>query len=183
MNWHSRRDSRKIHRWGAIIIAIPFLIVLVTGLLLQVKKEIAWIQPKSAEGVSNVPTLSFEEILESASTVPEAGISDWEDVDRLDVRPDKGIVKVRSVTHWEVQIDTKTGEVLQSEYRRSDIIEAMHDGSWFHENAKLWIFLPSGIIVTILWITGIYMFFIPYFNKRRNRKRLNKNRSEAAGQE
>ncbi|HAH49814.1 MAG TPA: hypothetical protein DCL80_00490, partial [Balneola sp.] len=37
MSWHARRDNRKIHRWGAIIIAIPFLIVLITGLFLQVK--------------------------------------------------------------------------------------------------------------------------------------------------
>ncbi len=176
MSWHSRRDSRKIHRWGAIIIALPFLIVLISGLFLQLKKDVAWIQPASMEGVSNIPSITFEEILEASKSVPEAEISSWEDIDRLDVRPDKGMVKVRAVNHWEIQIDTETGTILQAEYRRSDIIEAIHDGSWFHESAKLWIFLPTGIIVTILWITGIYMFFIPYLNKRRNRKRF-KNRS------
>jgi uncharacterized iron-regulated membrane protein len=172
MKWHSRRDSRKIHRWGSIIIAIPFLIVLVTGLLLQVKKEVEWIQPSSAEGVSTIPEISFDEILTTAAQVEEAEISDWSDIDRLDVRPDKGIVKVRSITNWEIQIDTKTAELLKAEFRRSDIIEAMHDGSWFNEHAKLWIFLPSAIIVTVLWITGIYMFFIPYLNRRRNAKRM-----------
>ncbi len=171
MNWHSRRDTRKIHRWGSILIAIPFLIVLISGLFLQLKKDVAWIQPESKEGVSTIPSISFEEILEAAKTIPEAEISTWKDIDRLDVRPDKGMVKVRAVNHWEIQIDTQTGAVLQSEYRRSDIIEAIHDGSWFHESAKLWIFLPTGIIVTVLWITGIYMFFIPYLNKRRNRIR------------
>ncbi|HCD51195.1 MAG TPA: hypothetical protein DEQ34_02010 [Balneolaceae bacterium] len=172
MSWHARRDTRKIHRWGSIIIAIPFLIVLITGLMLQLKKDVSWIQPASARGESEIPTITFDQILTSARSVPEAGITDWDDIDRLDVRPDKGIVKVRANNHWEIQIDTHTGAVLQSEYRRSDIIESMHDGSWFHEKAKLWIFLPSAIIVTILWITGIYMFFIPYLNKRRNRKRM-----------
>lgn len=171
MNWHSRRDSRKIHRWGSILIAIPFLIVLISGLFLQLKKDVAWIQPESQEGVSTVPSISFDKILASAKSIPEAQISSWDDIDRLDVRPDKGMVKVRANNHWEIQIDTQTGEVLQAEYRRSDIIEMMHDGSWFHESAKLWIFLPTGIIVTALWITGIYMFFIPYLNKRRNRIR------------
>lgn len=172
MNWHSRRDTRKIHRWGAIIIALPFFVVLITGLLLQVKKEVAWIQPPSAEGVAPKPEITFDQILASARTVPEAEIESWEDIDRLDVRPDKGIVKVRAVNHWEVQIDTKTAEVLQAQYRRSDIIEAMHDGSWFHKSAKLWFFLPSGIIVAVLWLTGIYLFFVPYVQKSKNRKRL-----------
>ena len=172
MSWHARRDTRKIHRWGSILIALPFLIVLITGLILQLKKDVAWIQPPSAEGSAPIPDITFDQILSSAMSVAEAEIQSWEDIDRLDVRPDKGIVKVRAVNHWEVQIDTKTAEVLQVEYRRSDIIEAMHDGSWFHDSAKLWIFLPSGIVVTVLWITGIYMFFVPYFQKRKNRRRL-----------
>ncbi len=172
MSWHTRRDTRKIHRWGAIIIALPFLIVLVSGLFLQLKKDVSWIQPESKEGISTIPSISFEEILQAARSIPQAEIVSWEDINRLDVRPDKGMVKVRANNHWEIQVDTQTGQVLQAEYRRSDIIEAIHDGSWFHEGAKLWIFLPTGIIVTILWITGIYMFFVPYIAKRKNRKRL-----------
>ena len=174
MSWNTRRDFRKIHKWGSIIIAIPFLIVLVTGLVLQLKKDVAWIQPKSVEGISQIPSISFDEILAVSKTVPEAEIQSWEDIDRLDVRPDKGMVKVRANNHWEIQIDTETGEILQSTYRRSDIIEMMHDGSWFHEAAKLWVFLPNGIIVTVLWITGMYLFFVPYMNKRRNKKRMAK---------
>lgn len=172
MSWHTRRDTRKIHRWGAIIIALPFLIVLVSGLFLQLKKDVSWIQPESKKGISTTPSISFEEILQAARSIPQAEIVSWEDINRLDVRPDKGMVKVRANNHWEIQVDTQTGQVLQAEYRRSDIIEAIHDGSWFHDSAKLWIFLPTGIIVTILWITGIYMFFVPYIAKRKNRKRL-----------
>lgn len=172
MSWNTRRDFRKIHRWGSLIIAIPFLIVLITGLFLQVKKEISWIQPPTRTGVSNIPSLSFDDILAISKTIPQAEIKNWDDIDRLDVRPDKGVVKVRARNHWEIQIDLKTGDVLESSYRRSDIIEMMHDGSWFHEAAKLWVFLPNGVIVTILWITGIYLFFVPYLNKRRNKKRM-----------
>ena len=122
-------------------------------------------------GVSSQPSISFDDILAISKSVNEAEIATWDDIDRLDVRPDKGIVKVRAQNHWEIQIDTKSGEILQSTYRRSDVIEMLHDGSWFHSSVKLWIFLPSGIVVTILWITGIYMFFIPYLNKRRNKLR------------
>jgi len=171
MSWNSRRDLRKVHRWGGALIALPFLLVLITGLFLQVKKEVNWIQPPSQTGVSNIPSVGFDEILIASKTVPEAQITTWEDIDRLDVRPDKGIVKVRAVNRWEIQIDTETAEVLQVAYRRSELLESLHDGSWFHDSAKLWVFLPSGIVVTILWITGIYLFFVPYFAKRQNKKR------------
>ncbi|HKL19918.1 MAG TPA: PepSY-associated TM helix domain-containing protein [Halalkalibaculum sp.] len=179
MSWHTRRDFRKIHRWGALLIALPFLIVLITGLFLQVKKEFSWIQPPSQKGSISyqTPEVGFDRILEISKSDSEANISSWEDVDRLDVRPDDGVVKVRSVEGWELQIDLGTGAILSSMMRRSDIIESIHDGSWFHDQAKLWIFLPSAIVVTILWITGIYLFFLPYFAKWQNRKRM-KNRKQ-----
>ncbi len=172
MAWHSRRDSRKIHRWGAIIIALPFLIVLISGLFLQLKKDVAWIQPVTQNGAQPWPEISFNQILETAKTVPQAEIQTWADIDRLDVRPTKGVVKVRAVNNWEVQIDTYTGEILQTEFRRTNIIESLHDGTWFHDSAKLWVFLPSSIIVLVLWITGIYLFLVPYLSKRKNRKRF-----------
>ena len=92
-------------------------------------------------------------------------------IDRLDVRPDKGIVKVRANNKWEIQIDTFTGQVMQVAYRRSDLIEQLHDGSWFHDKIKLWIFLPSGIILFGLWITGVYMLIVPYYIKWKRRSR------------
>ena len=72
------------------------------------------------------------------------------------------MVKVRSKNNWEIQIDTQSGTILQQAYRRSDIIESIHDGSWFHDKVKLWIFLPTGIVLFILWITGVYMLILPY---------------------
>lgn len=177
---NTRRDFRKIHRWGAILIALPFLIVLISGLFLQVKKEFSWIQPETQTGsiAYQNPGISFEQILEISKSDDKANINSWEDVDRLDVRPDDGIVKVRSTKKWELQIDLGNGEILSSMKRRSGIIESLHDGSWFHDQAKLWIFLPSGVIVTILWITGIYLFFLPYFAKRQNRKRMKRRRKK-----
>lgn len=172
MKWHARRDSRKIHRWGAFIVSLPFLIVIISGIGLQVKKQVNWIQPPTQKGSGSTPEISFDQILTAASSAPEADISDWDDIDRLDVRPEKGIIKVRAKNRWEVQVDAKTGKVLQVMQRRSDLIESIHDGSWFHKHAKLWIFLPAGLIVLVLWITGIYLFFVPVWSKRKNRKWL-----------
>ena len=165
------RTNRRLHRWGAILVAVPLLVVIGSGILLQLKKESDWIQPPTREGRGAQPSIAFEAILTAAATVPEAEVRGWADVDRLDVRPAKGVVKVRARNGWEVQVDTTTGEVLQAAVRRSDLIESIHDGSFFHEQAKLWIFLPAGVILAGLWFTGVYLFFLPALRRRRGRAR------------
>lgn len=165
-----KRWTRKLHRWGALICAIPLSIVIVTGLLLQVKKQVPWVQPATQSGGTKTPDISFENILESARSVPEAEIDGWADVDRLDVRPGKGLVKVKSKSSWEIQIDLADAKVLSSKYRRSDLIESLHDGSWFSDSAKLWIFLPNGLILFGLWVTGIYLWYMPFGAKRKKKK-------------
>jgi uncharacterized iron-regulated membrane protein len=169
INW--RIWSRKFHRWGAIVIAIPFLLVILTGILLQLKKEWSWVQPPTQRGVSKKPTITLEAMLQAARTQAEAGISEWNDVDRLDVQPGKGVVKVQGKNRWEVQVDLETGAVLQVGYRRSDLIEALHDGSWFHDNAKLWVFLPVAGVVLGLWFSGVYLFYLPYSVKHARKQR------------
>lgn len=174
MNW--RICMRKGHRWGAIVIAAPFLLVLATGLLLQIKKQWSWVQPPTQRGSAREPTISFAAILQQASSVSQTSITGWQDIDRLDVQPGRGIVKVLTRNRWEVQLDLATGEVLQVAYRRSDLIESLHDGSWFHEGAKLGVFLPVALIVLGLWVSGIYLFFLPWtvrWRRRRENKVLN----------
>ena len=163
--------NRKLHRWGSIAVALPFFVVLCTGLLLQLKKQFTWIQPAESKTAFHVPAVTMEQILASARAVPEAKVTSWEDIDRLDVRPGKGIVKVLTVAHWELQLDLATGALLQSAYRRSDVIESLHDGSWFHALVKLWVFLPAAVIVLGLWITGMYLFVLP-FRARANKRRV-----------
>ena len=165
------RWSRKVHYWGALIVSLPVIIIFVSGVMLQLKKDVNWIQPPTQTGSEyNFPSIAFDQILNSAKSAKMAQIKSWSDIDRLDVRLDKGIVKVRSKNRWEVQIDTRTGEVLQEAYRRSDLIESLHDGSWFNNKIKKWIFLPSGIILLVLWLTGIYLVLLPYIkNWQKNR--------------
>ena len=162
--------NRKVHYWLSAIVALPILIVIVSGLFLQLKKDVAWIQPSTVKGTGETPELSFDRILEAAKSVEEAEVKSWDDVDRLDVRPSKGIVKVRANNRWEVQVDLKTGEVLQVAFRRSDLIESIHDGSFFHDYVKLWLFFPSAMVLFVLWVTGIYMFVLPYWVKSKRKK-------------
>ncbi len=177
INW--KKFNRKTHYWGSIICAIPILVVIGSGVLLQLKKDVDWVQPSSMRGEGKIPLISFEHVLEAAKTVPDAAIKSWDDIDRLDVRPGKGIIKIRAKNRWEIQIDHQTKEVLQVAYRRSDLIESIHDGSFFHDSAKLWLFLPCAIILFVLWVTGLYLFLTTHFAKSKN-KQKRKVRSELA---
>jgi uncharacterized iron-regulated membrane protein len=163
------RVNRNIHKWLSLLIALPLLVTIFSGILLLTRKEFAFIQPPTSQGVGNVPSISFAQILEQAKTVEQAGISSWDSIDRLDVRPDKGIVKVRAKSSWEIQIDSQSGEIKQVASRRSDIIEKIHDGTFFQSKANLWLMLPVTMALLSLSVTGIILFFRPYYKRRKKR--------------
>jgi uncharacterized iron-regulated membrane protein len=167
INW--KRLNRKIHYWGAIICALPILIVLISGILLLLKKDFEWIQPSTIATESRESNLNFNDILSIVKTVEQVNITSWQDIDRLDVRQRKGVIKVRTTNQWEIQLDYATGEILKVANRRSDFIESLHDGTFFHDTAKLGIFLPAALILTLLWITGIYLFLLPYLARKKVR--------------
>ena len=67
-----------------------------------------------------------------------------------------------------MQVDLGTGQVLQTAYRRSDLIESIHDGSFFAGDwTKLGLFLPAGLVLLFLWISGLWMWWVPFIAKRR----------------
>lgn len=174
-----RKVSRQLHLWISLSIFLPVIIVIGSGLLLQVKKEIDWIQPPTQKvsqtavkeaTYSSATIISSEQILRAVQTDSEAQLMDWEDIDRIDIRPSKGVIKVRGNNHWEVQLNAFTGEVLQTAYRRTDTIESIHDGSWFFEGAKLYLFLPAAVLLFVIWLTGIVMLFTTLKSKYRKKQ-------------
>jgi hypothetical protein len=100
------------------------------------------------------------------------------ELDRIDIRPDKGIVKfVYLHNYWGVQLDMTTGELLKIESRRSDFIERLHDGTlldlWFGvDGGYLKVAYTSvlGIALLIFTVTGFWLWLGPIQFRRRNRR-------------
>ena len=178
MKINFKRLLRQVHYWLSLAVLVPAGIIFFAGIFLMLKKDVAWIQPPTIQGaVSNQrPQISFEQMLETSRLIKDAQISEWSDIDRIDVRTDKGIVKVRAKSGWEIQIDSSNGQVLNTAYRRSDFIESIHDGSFFAKWVKRYIFLPTGILLIIMWGTGIYLFLLPRFKKRKPKRMPNTTR-------
>ena len=163
--------NRKAHHWASFAATIPLLIIIATGLLLQMKKHWTWVQPAEHRGTGTVPAVSFDRVLASVNTVPELEGTGWDDIDRLDVRPGRGVAKVTLKNGWEVQVDLGTGRVMQTAYRRSDLIESIHDGSFFGGNwSKLGLFLPAAVVLLFLWLSGVWMVWVQYVGKKRRKK-------------
>lgn len=171
-----RQLSRQIHLWLALVSLVPVVIVIGSGILLQVKKQSDWIQPPTQKGLQAqkgytlAPSVEFERILSIAKSIPALEVTSWQQIDRLDVRPSKGIIKIQARNHWEAQIDSETGAVLWVAYRRSNTIESIHDGSWFAEEAKLWVFLPSAIALLIMWCSGAILLYTTLKSRYRKRR-------------
>ena len=89
-------------------------------------------------------------------------------LDRIDVRKDKGMVKFVFTDHfWGIQLDGATGKLLQIEQRRSDFIEKIHDGSILDfycktdGQIKLIYTTIMGLALLIFTITGFWLWYGP----------------------
>lgn len=164
--------SRTVHNWISIFIALPLLLIIVSGLFLQLKKDFQWIQPSSVRGANaETPTVSHEKLLIAATSVAQTKGLRWSDFDRIDYKTDRGMVKFITVDGWEVQVDTTNAEVLSVASRQSDFLEKLHDGSYFGDFVKYCVILPTGITLFVLWVTGLWMFIYPHLKKASNKKK------------
>ena len=170
----SLRQFRVWHRYLGVGLALFLLISAGTGLLLGWKKDADWIQPPTRKGPTKA--LAAWLPLEQLASAAEAGLYAAQPaeagnvVDRLDVRPGKGIVKVLfAENNWEVQVDGGTGAVLSVAKRHSDWIESLHDGSIVSDGFKLVSMNVLGIGLVLMIATGIWLWYGPKVVRRLKR--------------
>ena len=160
----SIRKFRSLHKWIGISVALFMLITSTTGILLGWKKNVEVLQPATLKGQSTDVTkwVSFETITQTALHAIDSVTGEENSIDRLDVRYDKGIIKVLFTRgYWEVQIDPTTGKALSVAQRHADWIEHIHDGSIISDLFKLFYTNYIGWGLLILSITGFWLWYGP----------------------
>lgn len=177
------RWFRWLHRKIAIFLFVFFLVISITGILLGIKKQTGLLA-LTKKGVStDLSTwLSMDSLQKNAirfmrDSVP-GNLST--EVDRIDVRPDKGIVKFTFKDHFQgLQLDGTTGQLLLIEKRRSDFIEKLHDGSILdkifgtrNDQVKISYTVIMGLSLFMLIVTGMWLWYGP--------KRLRKSKKAQA---
>lgn len=167
------RVFRKIHRLSGAFLFVFFFIVAITGLLLGWKKNSkGYLLATSQKGVSarsedwlTVDSLTKKAVyyLDSLQT----GLT--KTIDRIDFRPEKGMVKFLFTDHFTaLQLDASNGSLLGVEIRRADFIEKVHDGSivdhYFHLSSgsfKLIYTTIMGLALLVFTITGFWLWYGP----------------------
>ena len=144
-----------------------FLVIGVTSILLAWKKKVELLPPTLETKVKNGTWLRPSEIV-AIGEQEMVKLGEDSEVDRIDIRPDKGTAKVTFKKHFtEVQVDGYSGEVLSIATRHSDWIEKVHDGSIVDfyttgdEGAKLTYSTLVSIGLILLACSGFYLWYYP----------------------
>lgn len=153
------RVSRKIHYYISWIVFVPLLVVFVTGFLLILRQQFEWIQPTKIKTGHSVIEKTWSEIYQQARHVTEAEIKQESDVSKVVLRPSRGLVEVFSKNRYHLQIDGKTGEVLNVAPRYTGLLITLHEGVFFGRWVKSWIFTPTAFFAICLWLTGFVLLF------------------------
>jgi hypothetical protein len=174
------RWFRWLHRKIAVCLFMFFLVISITGLLLGIKKQTGLLAP-TQKGLSSdlsrwLPIDSLQKnavrfLHDSVSATLSATI------DRIDIRPDKGIIKFTFKDHFKgLQLDGTTGYLLSIETRKSDFIEKLHDGSILDKvfgtsNDQLKVSYPiiMGLSLFMLIFSGLWLWYGPK-HLRKSRK-------------
>ena len=166
------RWLRSMHKWLGIPLIVFFLLIGVTSILLAWKKKAELLPPTLETKVeSGTWILPSEMVRIGEQEMWKLGRDP--EVDRIDIRPDKGTAKVTFKTHFtEVQVDGFSGEVLSVGTRHSDWIEKVHDGSIIDfyttgdEGAKLTYSTLISLGLIFLAISGFYLWYYPKVVRR-----------------
>jgi hypothetical protein len=172
------RSFRKIHRFSASFLFLFFFFIAISGILLGWKKHSngflltetqigtttdlkQWI---SLDSLHTIAIQTHQEIMFENGTI-----------NRMEVRPDKGIVKFTfNNSYLGLQIDGGSGVILSSETRRSDVIEQIHDGSivdrvfgWSNGTFKVFYTSLMGLGLLVFTTTGYWLWAGPRKIKRK----------------
>lgn len=155
------------HLWLGVIIAFLVITIAVTGIMLNHKRVFGFMpgtdvkQPAAFASSLPLPELA---LLAGAAVAPEVAASG---IDRMDVRPDKGVIKVRfndtSIT--EVTLALHDGTVLVTGLRNDSFIEQLHSGDVFGSEGYLLSDLAAGALILLL-LSGFWMWLYPHTKAR-----------------
>ena len=166
---HRRSGAQRIswwmfhgHLWLGIVTTAIVIVLCVTGIMLNHKRGLGLMPdvPHEATGTFDnaLPLAELGRLAAAAvgDSVARAG------VDRMDVRPGDGIIKVRfddrAVT--EATLDINSGVVLHVGARNDVFLEKLHSGEIFGDG---WVLLTdiAAVALMVLLISGYWLWLYP----------------------
>lgn len=162
------------HKWTGIVLSVVLLNVAISGILLLEKKRFAWIQPRTMTGAEGGAGdfIGTQALFAIVFGQGNADFVNMDDIDRVDFRPGKRVFKVRSKHNYaEIQVDAVTGKVLSVASRPSDLLETLHDGSYYAESVHAILMPATGGGLILLSVSGLYLWLATWMRKRRQKRK------------
>ena len=155
------------HLWVGILFSVVLLVVSITGILLNHKRGLG-LMPE----VENAPSGAFSSALSlgelGTRALNEVGDArpPEEGIDRMDVRPRDGLVKVRlrDPASTEVTLNLADGRVLHVGPRGDVFLEKLHSGEIFGSRGVL-LSDAGAVALTLLLITGYWLWLRPRWRR------------------
>lgn len=158
------RGAFYAHLWLGVVFTVMLTAISVTGILLNHKRGLG-LMPD----VAHAPAAPFTDALPlsrlaaiALAAVPPGDSLDVGFVDRMDVRPGDGFVKVRlrDASSTEVTIDVTSGRILHIGPRGDAFLEKLHSGEIFGGRGVL-LSDAGAIALLITLITGVWLWLVP----------------------
>lgn len=160
------RSIRKFHRVVGILVFIPILITVCTGLMLILRSYFPWVQPKTIKQEIPKVWLSLEDTKKILVSNPKTLVKDWKDIGYFKITPSKGIIQVRTKQGLQIQLNGETGKILEIAPRRTSFIVSLHEGSYWSPKVRDFVVMPSAFGLLLLLLTGVLLVFKPLFKRR-----------------
>lgn len=145
------------------------ILVSSTGLLLAWKKKADWLQPPTQKGASlesASQAASLDKIANAVFAKQIPDLKSLDDIDRFELHTGKGVFKITSKNGYhEVQVHAETAEVLSVAKRNDQMIEDIHDLSFFNESLRETLLPVVALCLIALGVSGIIMFFTPIYRR------------------
>lgn len=162
---HFTRGAFYAHLWLGVVFTVVLVAISVTGILLNHKRGLGLMPDVSHEPTgafaSALPLSRLAAIGIAAAGPPGAPI-DLALVDRMDVRPRDGFVKVRlrDAASTEATIDITDGRVLHVGPRGDAFLEKLHSGEIFGARGVLLSDAGAAALIVTL-VTGVWLWLAP----------------------
>ncbi|MEK7403221.1 MAG: PepSY-associated TM helix domain-containing protein [Gemmatimonadota bacterium] len=167
------RAAFYIHLWLGVVVTVALVAIAVTGVMLNHKRGVGLMpdvphQPTAPFGQA----ISLERLaLAALEAAPPSSKGAWKSgdpvdialIDRMDVRPRDGIVKVRlrDKASMEMTVDIASGQVLHTGRRGDVFIEKLHSGEAFGGQAYVLLSDVTAVVLVLTLITGYWLWLAP----------------------
>lgn len=164
--WTVSRVAFYSHLWFGVIFTVALIVISVTGILLNHKRGLGLMpdvpHEPSADFAGSLALDSLAAIALHSVAKPTEASPTLRDVDRMDVRPRDGFVKVRmrNAASTEVTVDIATGRVLHIGPRGDVFLEKLHSGEAFGSRGVL-LGDAAAVVIVITIITGYWLWVTP----------------------